>query len=644
MSNSFERASRWIDATTRARVAGALAMAAIAVGLATPATANAQAALVRGLGGPADFGTNELMYNDDGSSSEIDVSRAFPYGLRFFGMTFRSLFVNNNGNITFGRGLSTYTPRAFPVSSQRMIAPWWGDVDTRGEGRPDRNGVYWDIRPGQFTVTWYRVGYFLESDDLQNSFQLIIRPAPVCGNGDFDVEFRYNQCQWHTGDASGGERGVCPAVPVPSDPCVPTQAGFDGGDLRNFFALPGSLTPAILNLCTTSNVGMPGVWRFQIRGGELPCLGSGDRCSTGLYGACAQGTVQCRSGRPFCAPDNQPRVERCDGVDNDCDGRTDENDRMAPPDMPPIDPDAGMWTPDSGVSSPDAAASDGSVDSGVDTGVDSGVSTDTGVAPDGGVAPDSGVTIPPVCPRNGDVCFRGTCVPGCVEGACFGDQTCTSESVCVETSCLRVDCPTGQLCRSGRCVDPCEGVRCPAPTTCRFGVCQDLCLGVTCDPLHVCREGRCVPGCQCVPCATGETCLPSGQCIPTLCTDAMCDPGDVCDSRGRCINPCTDARCPLGQTCDRAMRRCVDETPSMPDPPPDSGVNPVEPDSAAPPPDGGTTMDSGVGDNEGGTGPGLRRQGCACRAPAAPSDAGSRPLLLLAAAGAIAAVTRRRRR
>jgi hypothetical protein len=32
--------------------------------------------------------------------------------------------------------------------------------------------------------------------------------------------------------------------------------------------LPGSGTMSVLNLCTTSNVGIPGLWRYQVRGGR----------------------------------------------------------------------------------------------------------------------------------------------------------------------------------------------------------------------------------------------------------------------------------------------------------------------------------------------------------------------------------------
>ena len=215
--------------------------------------------LLTGLGGEAGFGTGVLEYNDDGSSAEIDLRPAFPNGLDYFGQRFTSFFVNNNGSVTFGGAVGLYTPEAFPLAGTRMIAPFWGDVDTRGGGRPARNGVYWDIRPGRVVVTWHNVGYYNTHDDHQNSFQLVIESNEVL---DLDhiwrVELRYARCEWTTGDASGGSggRGGTPA-----------QAGFNAGDGQVARMLPGSRTSSVLSLCRQSNVGQPGVWIINIYNG-----------------------------------------------------------------------------------------------------------------------------------------------------------------------------------------------------------------------------------------------------------------------------------------------------------------------------------------------------------------------------------------
>jgi C1A family cysteine protease len=52
--------------------------------------------------------------------------------------------------------------------------------------------------------------------------------------------------------------------------------------------------------------------------------GEGVKCKTGQLGICASGTMQCQGGTFQCIPTNVPTTERCDGLDNDCDGQTDE--------------------------------------------------------------------------------------------------------------------------------------------------------------------------------------------------------------------------------------------------------------------------------------------------------------------------------
>ena len=50
-------------------------------------------------------------------------------------------------------------------------------------------------------------------------------------------------------------------------------AGINVGDGVNSITIPGSLTPSIINITQTSNVGIPGVWMFQVdRGNVHRCI------------------------------------------------------------------------------------------------------------------------------------------------------------------------------------------------------------------------------------------------------------------------------------------------------------------------------------------------------------------------------------
>ena len=237
----------------------------------SPSIAAAQATLVSGLGGPLGFGTEVLARGDDSISASVDLTPAFATGVDYFGTRYTSLFVNTNGNVSFGASLSEYTPMPFPAARRPIIAAWWADVDTRGMigGEPDRNLVYYALAPGRLVATWIDVGYFRNHVDLLNAFQIILTAAPGEPDGTFDVELRYNRCEWTTGDATPGHMMGLGGIAA--------QAGFDGGDMVNFLTLPGSLTNDVLMLCHTSNVGMTGVWQLHPRGSAIAAI-----CGNGL--------------------------------------------------------------------------------------------------------------------------------------------------------------------------------------------------------------------------------------------------------------------------------------------------------------------------------------------------------------------------
>jgi hypothetical protein len=61
----------------------------------------------------------------------------------------------------------------------------------------------------------------------------------------------------------------------------------------------------------------------KIDDGDIP--GTGDECKTGQLGACAAGTKQCIAGAIKCMPVHIARVEICNGIDDNCNGKVDED-------------------------------------------------------------------------------------------------------------------------------------------------------------------------------------------------------------------------------------------------------------------------------------------------------------------------------
>ncbi|XP_054773314.2 sushi domain-containing protein 2-like [Lytechinus pictus] len=211
---------------------------------------------------------------DDGSTFRQLISVVFP----FFDNNHYSLFVNTNGVISFLEQVTTYTPDRFPLDdNRRLLTPFWADVDTRNGGAISYREV---LRFGQddelfveadaiirssfvemrdfvsswlYITTWDQVAFYGSRDDsIRNSFQAVL---VTDGRYSFAI-FNYGDINWTTGEASGGD----PSTGLGG---TPAQVGFNAGDGVTYYSVPGSQTPAVVDIETTSNIGVPGRWVFR---------------------------------------------------------------------------------------------------------------------------------------------------------------------------------------------------------------------------------------------------------------------------------------------------------------------------------------------------------------------------------------------
>jgi receptor-type tyrosine-protein phosphatase Q/CUB/sushi domain-containing protein len=81
------------------------------------------------------------------------------------------------------------------------------------------------------------------------------------------------EIQWTTGDASGGTNGFGGTE---------AQVGFNAGDGIRFASVPGSQTRDIVNIDTTSNARVPGVWVFRVDEEDITVIRECSMDSSGI--------------------------------------------------------------------------------------------------------------------------------------------------------------------------------------------------------------------------------------------------------------------------------------------------------------------------------------------------------------------------
>ncbi|KAI8515362.1 hypothetical protein Bbelb_061750 [Branchiostoma belcheri] len=157
-------------------------------------------------------GTGDILdpTADDSTSGAQALSTAFP----FFGNTYNELFVNTNGDISFGVAVTSYTPRPFPVTNNRVLAVYFTDIKTSNGGR---SGYIYhrettdaailarattDIQTafpadhGSFVATWAYVATWHK----RNTFQLVMITD---GQKSFTL-YNYARIDFLQGETNGG--------------------------------------------------------------------------------------------------------------------------------------------------------------------------------------------------------------------------------------------------------------------------------------------------------------------------------------------------------------------------------------------------------------------------------------------------------
>lgn len=136
-----------------------------------------------------------------------------PFAFTFFGTSYMSAVVSNNGNVQFGTDSGAYS--SSPLNTQtdfRGIAAFWSDLDSRDDllgaitGGVGGSGVYMNVvNANQVVFTWDRLGYYDRDYASRVQFQLVLNNPAALQAGEGTIGFFYGDMN---GQAGGRQAAI----------------------------------------------------------------------------------------------------------------------------------------------------------------------------------------------------------------------------------------------------------------------------------------------------------------------------------------------------------------------------------------------------------------------------------------------------
>lgn len=160
---------------------------------------------------PSGYNANLVARGDDTSNLVVNL----PFTMNWNGTDYTQIYINMNGNCSFGSGFTGYNPNTNTLAgtNANIMAPFWADVDTRNTASSQVS--YSSTSPGTvptvggrpaFFVNWIDVAAYNLQAAPTNSFQLVIVDRSDTGAGNFDFMYNYDRVTWDIATAASSLR------------------------------------------------------------------------------------------------------------------------------------------------------------------------------------------------------------------------------------------------------------------------------------------------------------------------------------------------------------------------------------------------------------------------------------------------------